>query len=60
MAKSEESKCCWDNHRSWLMFPGLSAMDRLLNCFQSFCECKCMGITEVAAAAQEEQEISHC
>lgn len=59
MAKSEESKCCWCNHRSELMFPVLGAMGGPVDCFQS-CRHKCMGITVVAAAGPEEEEISHC
>lgn len=60
MATSEESKCCWCNHRSWLVFPVLGAMAELVDCFQSSCRHKCMGITVVAAAGPEEEEISHC
>lgn len=60
MAKSEESKCCGFNHRSGFMFPVLVAMGGLVDCFQSFCRLKCMGITVVAAAGPEEEEISHC
>lgn len=60
MAKSEESKCYGFNHRSGFMFPVLVAMGGLVDCFQSFCRLKCMGITVVAAAGPEEEEISHC
>lgn len=31
-----------------------------VDCYQSSCRHKCMGITEVAAAGPEEEEISHC
>lgn len=58
MAKSEDSKCCWCNHRSRLMFPVLVAMAGLVDCFQSCSRHKCMGITVVAAAGPEEEEIS--
>lgn len=42
------------------MFPVLGAMGGLVDCFQSSCRHKCMGITEAAAAGPEEEEISHC
>lgn len=42
------------------MFPVLGAMGGLVDCFQSSCRHKCMGITVVAGAGPEEEEISHC
>lgn len=46
-------------NRAILMCPVSGAMAGLNGLFPMFCRRKCMGITVVAAAGPEEEEISH-